>query len=55
MPSSSGILGSNGGTPLHTACSVRRMLFTFGSTEVTRAGTGPADLGRELRATAQIA
>ena len=31
------------------------MLFTFGSTEVTRAGTGPADLGRELRATAQIA
>src|SRR6516162_2621760 len=31
------------------------MLFTFGCTEVTRAGTGPADLGRELRATAQIA
>src|SRR5262245_13935442 len=31
------------------------MLLTFGCTEVTRAGTGPADLGRELRATAQIA
>ena len=27
MPSSSGILGSNGGTPLHTACSVRLSAF----------------------------
>jgi len=31
------------------------MLLTFGCTEVTRAGTGPAALGREFRATAHIA